>query len=107
MKIRRFSNGDEISLFRVFFSSVHTIASHYYTREQIDAWAPADIDLERWANHIKELQPFVVELDGEIAGYADVQPNGYIDHFFVSGTYSRQGVGTLLMNCIHEEARQR
>ncbi|HBM1723695.1 TPA: GNAT family N-acetyltransferase, partial [Salmonella enterica subsp. enterica] len=29
MKIRRFSNGDEISLFRVFFSSVHTIASHY------------------------------------------------------------------------------
>ncbi|ELB6604379.1 GNAT family N-acetyltransferase [Salmonella enterica] len=90
MKIRRFSNGDEISLFRVFFSSVHTIASHYYTREQIDAWAPADIDL-----------------DGEIAGYADVQPNGYIDHFFVSGTYSRQGVGTLLMNCIHEEARQR
>ncbi|MBW7002743.1 GNAT family N-acetyltransferase, partial [Salmonella enterica subsp. enterica serovar Weltevreden] len=77
------------------------------TREQIDAWAPADIDLERWANHIKELQPFVVELDGEIAGYADVQPNGYIDHFFVSGTYSRQGVGTLLMNCIHEEARQR
>ncbi|MBJ2508181.1 GNAT family N-acetyltransferase, partial [Salmonella enterica subsp. enterica serovar Derby] len=23
MKIRRFSNGDEISLFRVFFSSVH------------------------------------------------------------------------------------
>ncbi|EBV9523195.1 GNAT family N-acetyltransferase, partial [Salmonella enterica subsp. enterica serovar Typhimurium var. 5-] len=57
--------------------------------------------------HIKELQPFVVELDGEIAGYADVQPNGYIDHFFVSGTYSRQGVGTLLMNCIHEEARQR
>ncbi|MBF3317512.1 GNAT family N-acetyltransferase, partial [Leptospira borgpetersenii serovar Hardjo-bovis] len=82
MKIRRFSNGDEISLFRVFFSSVRTIASHYYTREQIDAWAPADIDLERWANHIKELQPFVVELDGEIAGYADVQPNGYIDHFF-------------------------
>ncbi len=71
-----------MTLFRVFFSSVHTIASHYYTREQIDAWAPADIDLERWANHIKELQPFVVELDGEIAGYADVQPNGYIDHVF-------------------------
>ncbi|MNN21996.1 putative acyltransferase [compost metagenome] len=55
---------------------------------------------------MKELCPFVVEVAGEIAGYADVQPNGYIDHFFVSGTYPRQGVGTLLMNCIHEEARQ-
>ena len=107
MKIRRFHNGDEISLFSVFLSSVHTLASHYYTQEQIDAWAPTDIDPEQWANHMKELRPFVVEVDGEIAGYADLQPNGYIDHFFVSGTYPRQGVGTLLMNRIHEEARQR
>lgn len=106
MKIRRFSNGDEIALFRVFLSSVHTIASHYYTHEQIEAWAPADIDPKQWAIHMRELRPFIVEVDGEIAGYADVQPNGYIDHFFVSGTYPRQGVGTLLMNTIHEEARQ-
>lgn len=106
MKIRKFRNGDEILLFKVFYSSVHTIASHYYTHEQIDAWAPADIDLEHWANHMKEIRPFVVELQGEIAGYADIQPNGYIDHFYVSGTCSRRGVGTLLMNCIHEEARQ-
>lgn len=106
MKIRRFSNGDEISLFSVFLSSVHTLASHYYTQEQIDAWAPTDIDPEQWANHMKELRPFVVEVNGEIAGYADVQPNRYIDHFFVSGNYPRLGVGTLLMNRIHEEARQ-
>ena len=55
---------------------------------------------------MRELRPFIVEVDGEIAGYADVQLNGYIDHFFVSGTYPRQGVGTLLMNTIHEKARQ-
>jgi mRNA-degrading endonuclease RelE of RelBE toxin-antitoxin system len=28
---------------------------------------------------------FVAELNGELVGYADVQGNGYIDHFFVSG----------------------
>lgn len=106
MIIRRFNNGDEIALFSIFLSSVHTIASHYYTHEQIEAWAPADIDPKQWAIHMRELRPFIVEVDGEIAGYADVQPNGYIDHFFVSGTYPRQGVGTLLMNTIHEEARQ-
>lgn len=106
MIIRRFNNGDEIALFSIFLSSVHTIASHYYTHEQIEAWAPADIDPKQWAIHMRELRPFIVEVDGEIAGYADVQPNGYIDHFFVSGTYPKQGVGTLLMNTIHEEARQ-
>ncbi|MEO5521305.1 GNAT family N-acetyltransferase [Citrobacter youngae] len=107
MKIRRFKNGDEISLLSVFLSSVHTLASHYYTHEQIDAWAPSDIDPDRWTNRMRALRPFVVEVDGEIAGYADVQPNGYIDHFYVSGVYPRQGVGTLLMGRIHEEARQR
>lgn len=104
MKIRRFRHGDEMALFRVFFSSVHTIASRYYTREQIAAWAPADIDPEQWARHMRELRPFIVEMNGEIAGYADLQPNGYIDHFFVSGACSGQGVGTLLMNRLHEEA---
>ncbi|HGY1166332.1 TPA: GNAT family N-acetyltransferase [Citrobacter braakii] len=105
MEIRRFKNGDEAALFRVFLSSVHNIASRDYTPEQIDAWAPADIDQELWASHMRTLRPFVVEIDGEIAGYADVQPNGYIDHFFVSGTCPGQGVGTLLMNRIHQEAR--
>lgn len=107
MKIRRFRNGDEISLFSVFLSSVHTLASHYYTHEQIAAWAPSDIDPDHWTNRMRALRPFVVEVDGEIAGYADVQPNGYIDHFYVSGAYPRQGVGTLLMDRIHEEARER
>ena len=28
-----------------------------------------------------------------IVGYADVQANGYIDHFFVSPSVARRGVG--------------
>lgn len=66
----------------------------------------SQLSLNQWGNNMRELRPFIVEVDGEIAGYADVQLNGYIDHFFVSGTYPRQGVGTLLMNIIHEKARQ-
>lgn len=84
------------------------IPSHYTTTHmnKLMHGPRQEIDHEQWANHMRELSPIVVELDGEIAGYADLQPNGYIDHFYVSGTYSGQGVGTLLMNCIHEEARQ-
>ncbi len=39
-------------------------------------------------------------------GYADVQGNGYIDHFFVSGNQPRQGVGKALMEVIHTEAKR-
>jgi putative acetyltransferase len=105
MKIRRFSPGDETALFDVYFSAIHDIAARDYTPEQIDAWAPADLDQELWRNHMLKIRPFVVELDNEIAGYADVQDNGYIDHFFVSGRHPRQGVGALLMDRIHQEAK--
>ena len=105
MEIRQFRIGDEIALFQVFYSAIHKIASRDYTADQIDAWAPADLDQALWAEHLRNLRPFVAESDGKIVGYADIQPNGYIDHFFVSGTHPRQGIGTLLMNRIHEEAR--
>jgi putative acetyltransferase len=40
-------------------------------------------------------------------GYADLQPNGYIDHFFVAGNHARQGVGQRLMNHLIEQAAVR
>lgn len=105
METRRFKSGDEVVLFDVFLSSIRDIASHDYTPQQIKAWASEDIELNKWAQLIRSLRPFIVEVDGNIAGYADVQSNGYIDHFYVSGNYPKQGVGTLLMSCIHEEAK--
>lgn len=104
MKIRRFQIGDETSLFRVYFSAVHLVASRDYSAQQVQAWAPADLDMDLWAARMREIRPFVAEMDGEVVGYADVQRNGYMDHFFVSGTHGRQGIGRRLMQRIHEEA---
>jgi len=104
MQLRRFRAGDEAALFRVFCSSIRDIAARDYTPQQIAAWASEDIDAHHWVALMRKLQPFVVEIAGDIAGYADVQSDGYIDHFFVSGKYPRQGVGRLLMNAILKEA---
>lgn len=89
----------------MYFSAIHEIASHDYTQEQVNAWAPADLDQELWLNRMLGIRPFIVELHDEIAGYADIQKNGYIDHFFVSGRHPRKGVGALLMERIHQEAK--
>ena len=104
MEIRRFRPGDEAALFNVYFTAIHGVASRDYSPEQVEAWAPADLDAVLWANRIQGIQPFVVELGVEIVGYADVQPDGYVDHFFVSGAHPRQGIGTRLMARIHEDA---
>lgn len=104
MSVRRFQRGDEPDLFNVFYSAVHLAASRDYTPEQVEAWAPADLDQDLWAQKMLDIQPFVVEMDGKVVGYADVQPSGYIDHFFVSGDHQGQGIGRLLMSTLLEEA---
>lgn len=108
MRVRKFRVGDEAALFRVFFSAIHRIASRDYDAAQIAAWAPADLDPGVWEARIRTIDPFVIEADGVLVAYADLQPNGYIDHFFVAGDYARKGAGRLLMETIHDHAgRQR
>jgi putative acetyltransferase len=105
LSIRDFRVGDEAALQAVFHSAVHMTAAKSYTPMQIDAWAPREIDMGAWSRRMRELRPFVAEAGGCVVGYADVQADGYIDHFFVAGTSARQGVGTLLMNHILAAAR--
>ena len=107
LEIRDFRAGDEAALHAVFHSAVHMTAAQSYTPLQLDAWAPHEIDMSAWTRRMRELRPFVIEAGGRIVGYADVQANGYMDHFFVAGACARKGVGTALMNHILDVARQR
>lgn len=107
MVIRDFRLGDEPALASVMFSSVHELARHEYSPAQREAWAPRKYDEDRWAARMRGMRPFVAELDGRVVGYADLQGTGYIDHFFVAGSYGRRGVGTALMQHIHAAARGR
>lgn len=104
MHIRPFHPGDEPALHSVYHSAVHRLASKNYTPEQIQAWAPIDLDQNIWAKRMQSIQPFVVESAGEILAYADVQSSGYIDHFFVAAPHARQGIGSLLMNHLQSVA---
>jgi putative acetyltransferase len=104
MLIRAFRVGDEPDLHEVFHSAIHGIAIRDYTPEQVNAWAPECLDPALWADRMRGIAPFVVEHDGKPIAYADIQPSGYIDHFFVSALFARQGRGSMLMRRLHNEA---
>ena len=72
-KVRDFRIGDESALYAVFYSAIHEIASQHYAPNQIDAWAPKSPDMVTWTKRMQEIRPFVVESDGQIVAYADVQ----------------------------------
>ena len=106
VRIRGYREGDAPALRRVFHTSVHALARGDYDAEQRNAWAPDDHDAHDWAAQMTRLQPFVVE-DDAIVAYADLQPDGYIDHFFVAGHAGGRGIGTRLLTHLLEEARER
>ncbi len=107
VQIRPFRTGDAPALRAVFHASVHGLACRCYTPQQCGAWAPAEHDAAQWAARMQANQPFVAEADGgAIAGFADLQPSGYIDMFFVAPAFARQGVASALMAHIHAQAAE-
>ncbi|ANA35045.1 putative N-acetyltransferase YafP [Ralstonia mannitolilytica] len=107
MLIRAFHSSDAPGLRVVFHSAVHGLAASHYRPDQLDAWAPASYDAADWAQRMCRIQPFVVEIDGHPVAYADLQPDGLIDHFFVAASHARQGIGQQLMRHIVSLAGQR
>lgn len=110
MHIRPYAIGEENALLAIFQSAVHGLASGDYTTEQIEAWAPTKISHARrkqWTHHMQANQPWVVEIDGELAAFADLQASGYVDHFFVAEKFAYQGIGSALMRHLLEQAASR
>ena len=105
--LRAFVPADAPALRAVFESAIHDVARRDYTQLQVDTWAPRSYDAVAWAERVAGLQPVVAELDGVVAGYADLQSSGYIDHFYVGGDSGGRGVGGALMRELLARARQR
>jgi putative acetyltransferase len=54
---------------------------------------------------MRSLRPWVVETADGLVAYGDLQPNGYIDHFYVAGSQGRKGFGSALMAHLLAEAK--
>jgi putative acetyltransferase len=111
LAIRPYRPGEEAALYSVFHAAVHARTVADYTPAQRAAWAPLTRNEAAWAARIQQNQPWVAEMDGEtegtLAGFADLQPDGYIDHFFVAANCARRGVARALMTHLLIEAQRR
>jgi putative acetyltransferase len=52
MILRNFEIGDEGALWEVFYSAIHKVCAKDYTEEQINAWAPDNLDPGIWVSKI-------------------------------------------------------
>lgn len=105
--IRPFQSSDVASLQAIKFTTIRTVNRKDYTEAQVQAWAPEQYDELEWSRRIHALSPMVAVLDGTIVGYADLQSDGYIDHFYCHSDYQGQGIGKALMQQLFALGEQR
>ena len=65
-----------------------------------------DLNINIAIEQFRKINPFVVMKKGEIVDYADIQPDGYIDHFYCHHKFQREGVGKLLFSVLKKEAEK-
>ncbi|MGE3819059.1 MAG: GNAT family N-acetyltransferase [Isosphaeraceae bacterium] len=98
---------DAPALLALFRDTVRRVNARDYTTEQVRAWAPDQIDQETWAGRFAGKTILVAEdaESGRPLGFADLEPDGHIDRFFVSADHQRRGVGASLLAALVAEAR--
>ena len=104
MEIRRFAEGDEEALWRIYYATTRESNARDYHPKLIERWAPKDKDTDEWGERIREKRPFVAEVEGEPVGFAELEESGYIDYFYVLPKYQGRGVGKELMSRVESEA---
>lgn len=107
LTIRDYQSADAAVLRQLFFETIHHVNCRDYSTKQCQAWAPVTYDKTKWATRLANNQPFIAEIEQVIVGFADLQADGYIDHFFCHHAYQGQGIARTLMEHIHRHAKQR
>lgn len=105
--IRKFQEADLEEVVALFYGTVHTVNAADYSGEQLAAWAPKDKQAQKAAEWQKSLQQnlsYVAEIDGEISGFCDMTPAGYLNRLYVHTDYQRQGIASRLVSQLEQEA---
>ena len=92
MKLRIYRPGDLEEIYQLFYDTVHFVNRADYSPEQLDAWAPRQMDRSRWEQSLAEHETWVAWEEGRIVGFGDLAQNGYLDRLYVHKDFVRKGI---------------
>ena len=105
IKIYEYNENYLSELIQLFWEVVHCINADDYTEEQIDVWAPNQVDTEKWKNRIKDNYVIVAKYGNKIVGFGELSYDGCIDMLYVHKDYLRQRIGQKLLECLIRKAK--
>jgi putative acetyltransferase len=104
MEIRRFQPDDGEQIAQLFHETVREVNRRDYSEAQVRAWAPDDLHFRDWVAVCGGCLTYVAVIDGAIAGFAELEPNGHIGCFYCHKKYQRCGVGRKLYATLEKHA---
>jgi len=103
---RPFQPSDLEQVIGVYRAAIHTLAAPFYTAEELAAWAPQQMDADKWRQRLASVRVIVAEVDGTIAGFLTYDVTGHIDMLFIHPRFARQGLATRLYLDAEAELRK-
>lgn len=97
MMIRPYQSGDHRAIAEIFCAAVHEIASEVYTTEQCLAWSDREPNYDHWEKRCGQKRPWVAVMEGEVAGFLELDPDGHIDCAYIRPKFQRRGIMTRLV----------
>ena len=106
--IRRFRPSDALQLAELFQSSVTELASIFYTKEQIRIWAARGQTVEGYTSRNQDGRVTFVSVNPEklILAYAELEPDGHIDHVYCRPSVAGTGLVSSLYDHLETHAVQ-
>ncbi len=104
MELRAYRPEDCEALLRLFYDTVHTVNVRDYTKEQLDAWATGQEDMESWDRSFREHFTVVAVSSGELVGFGDIDVTGYLDRLYVHKDHQGEGIGSAICDALEEKA---
>lgn len=102
MLIRNYESKDLDEVINLFKNTIFEVNISDYTLEQVKAWV--DVDTELFDDNLAKTYARVISNHEQLVGFGNIDDKGYIDLFYVSADYQRQGVGQKLLNDLEKSS---
>lgn len=109
MILRKYKSDDCLNLLKLFYDTVRTVNKKDYNNKQLFVWAPDNYIEEKydiWQKYLSENFTIIAEINGEIAGFGDIEKTGYLNRLFIHKDYQHMGIASAIVKELEEYAEK-
>lgn len=103
--IRKLKSEDVLSCITLFRDAVHSINAKDYSQQQLDIWAPQEVNLQEWSEKLLKNISYVAEVNHKIVGFASMTDTGYFDLLYIAKDFPK-GIAMNLVIAVGKEAKR-